>query len=123
MSDMFGRSDDIAVYHFWHKKTPSCPNGRYAIFLENGNVLYDGEMPYQDIPVRRITPGNITGTSFGYSPMFDLLVLQEAIDALYSAVATNQMTFGVQLIMAMKGSDIDFKQLARGLSFIEYANP
>jgi len=55
--------------------------------------------------------------------MFDLLVLQEAIDALYSAVATNQMTFGVQLIMAMKGSDIDFKQLARGLSFIEYANP
>jgi hypothetical protein len=55
--------------------------------------------------------------------MFDLLVLQEAIDALYSAVATNQMTFGVQLIMAMKGSDIDYKQMARGLSFIEYSNP
>jgi hypothetical protein len=33
------------------------------------------------------------------------------------------MTFGVQLIMAMKGSDIDYKQLSRGLSFLEYANP
>jgi hypothetical protein len=72
--------------------------------------------------VRRITPGDLIGTSFGYTPMFDILVIQEAIDALYSAVATNQLTFGVQLIMAMKGSDIDFKQLAKGLSFIEYSN-
>lgn len=50
--------------------------------------------------------------------MFDMIVLQEAIDALYSAIATNQMTFGVQLIMALKGSDLDYKQLAKGLSFI-----
>jgi len=55
--------------------------------------------------------------------MFDILVIQEVIDALYSAVATNQLTFGVQLIMGMKGMDIDFKQLSRGLSFIEYSDP
>lgn len=123
MSDMFGRSDDIAVYSFWHKRTAGLKYGRYVLFLQDGTVLWDGPLQYRQIPVRRITPGNIAGTSFGYTPMFDLLVIQEAIDALYSAVATNQMTFGVQLIMAMKGSDIDFKQLSRGLSFIEYANP
>ena len=121
--EMFGKSDDIAIYHFWHNKDASLTQGRYVIFLEDGTVLFDGPLPYQEVPVRRITTGDIMGTSFGYSPMFDLLVLQQAIDALYSAVATNQLTFGVQLIMAMKGSDIDFKQLSRGLSFIEYSNP
>lgn len=121
--DMFGTSDDIAVYHFWHKRDAALPNGRYVVLLEDGTVLFDGDLPYESIPVRRITTGDLMGTSFGYSPMFDLLVLQEAIDALYSAVATNQMTFGVQLIMAMKGQDIDYKQMARGLSFLEYTNP
>lgn len=122
-AEMFGQSDDIALYHFWHKRTPGLVNGRYTICLEDGTVIFDGDLPYRDIPVRRITTGNIQGTSFGYSPMFDLLVLQESIDALYTAVATNQMTFGVQLIMVMKGQDIDYKQMARGLSFIEYTNP
>lgn len=122
-AEMFGQSQDIAVYHFWHKRSPSLPNGRYVICVQDGTVLFDGDLPYRDIPVRRITTGDLQGTSFGYSPMFDLLVLQQAIDALYTAVATNQMTFGVQLIMAMKGSDIDYKQLARGLSFIQYSDP
>lgn len=120
---MFGQSDDIAIYHFWHKRDASLPDGRYVICLQDGTVLFDGDMPYAQIPVRRITTGDLIGTSFGYSPMFDLLVLQQAVDALYSAVATNQLTFGVQLIMAMKGQDIDYKQMARGLSFIQYSSP
>lgn len=122
-SELLEKSDDIAVYTLWHKRNSSVPNGRMIIFLEDGTVLYDGDLPFKHITVRRITPGELVGSSFGYTPMFDLLVIQEAIDALYSAVATNQMTFGVQLIMAMKGSDIDFKQLSKGLAFIEYANP
>lgn len=116
-------SDEIAVYHFFHKRTASVPNGRYTIFTETGDILFDGELPYKNVTVRRICPGEILGSPFGYTPMFDLLVIQEAIDALYSAIATNQITFGVQLIMAMKGSDIDYKQLARGLSYLEYSNP
>jgi len=122
-SEMFMESDDIALYHFWHKRTPSLPRGRYVICLDDGTVLYDGPLPYKSIPVRRITTGDLQGTSFGYTPLFDLIVIQEAIDALYSAVATNQLSFGVQLIMAMKGSDIDYKQLSQGLAFIEYADP
>jgi hypothetical protein len=74
--EMFGSSDDIAIYHFWHKKDATLPNGRYVICLEDGTVLFDGDLPYESIPVRRITTGDLMGTSFGYSPMFDLLVLQ-----------------------------------------------
>ena len=122
-SNLFGQSDDIAVYSFWHKKTSSLPNGKLVLCLEDGTVILDGDLPYDSIPVRRICPADLIGSPFGYTPLFDLIVLQEAIDALYSAVATNQLTFGVQLIMAMKGSDIDFRSLARGLSFIEYSDP
>lgn len=122
-TNLFGQSDDIAIYTFWHRKSAALNDGRMVICLEDGTVLYDGPLPYNVIPVRRIVPGELIGSSFGYTPSFDLLAIQEAIDSLYSAVTTNQMTFGVQLIMAMKGSDIDFKQLSRGLSFIEYANP
>jgi hypothetical protein len=116
-------SDEIAVYHFFHKRTASVPDGRYTVFTESGDILYDSPLPYRNVTVRRICPGDVLGSPFGYTPMFDLLVIQEAIDALYSAIATNQTTFGVQLIMAMKGSDIDYKQLARGLSYLEYSNP
>lgn len=117
------KSDEIAIYHFYHKKTPSLPNGRYTIFTETGDILYDSSLPYGAVTLRRICPSEILGSPFGYTPMFDLMIVQQAIDALYSAIATNQITFGTQLIMAAKGSDIDYKQLARGLSLIEYANP
>lgn len=116
-------SDEIAVYQLFHKRNQSMPNGRYIVFTEDGSILFEGDLPYKSVTLRRICPGEILGSPFGYTPMFDLMVIQQAIDALYSAIATNQITFGVQLIMAMKGSDIDYKQLARGLSFIEYSNP
>lgn len=116
-------SGEIPIYEFYHKKSNALPNGRKVVFIQDGTILYDGPLGVNGIPVRRICPGDLIGSPYGYTPMYDLLVIQEAIDALYSAVVTNQITFGVQLIMAMKGSDIDFKQLSRGLSFIEYATP
>lgn len=115
--------DIIAVYEFFHKRTASVPNGRYVSFLEDGTVLSDQGLQYKTIPVRRICPGVHQGTPFGYTPIFDLLGMQKAIDALYSAVLTNQMTFGVQSIMSMKGSDIDFRMISNGLGVIEYSMP
>lgn len=122
-SGLLEDSLDIPVFEFYHKKSNAVPGGRKVVFIQDGTVLYDGPLGVNGVPVRRISPGELVGSPYGYTPMFDLLVIQEAIDALYSAVTTNQITFGVQLIMAMKGGDIDFKQLARGLSFIEYATP
>lgn len=118
-----GRSDLIAVYEFFHRKSPSVPAGRYVKFLEDGTLLSDQELQYREIPVRRIAPGVIHGSPFCYTPIFDLLGVQKAIDALYSAVLTNQLTFGVQAIMAMRGSDLDFRMLSQGLGVIEYTLP
>jgi hypothetical protein len=45
--EMFGDSDDIAIYHFWHERDPSLPNGRYVVLLEDGTVIFDGDLPYK----------------------------------------------------------------------------
>jgi hypothetical protein len=115
-------TSDIPVYEFFHRKTESMPQGRYILYLNSETVLMDTAMPYRRIPVYRISPGEILGTPYGYTPMFDLLPLQDATNSLYSTVLTNQNAFGVQNILNPRGNDIRATQLSGGLNFIEY-NP
>lgn len=122
--EMFAYDDteDIPVYEFYHRKTESMPRGRYLLFLDYDVVLMDAPMPYRSLPVYRIAPGDILGTAYGYTPMFDLLPIQEAVNSLYSTVLTNQHAFGVQNIYVPRNSDISLKSLEGGLNIIE-GNP
>lgn len=117
-------SDDcIAVYEFRHAKTPACPNGRLVKMTEGGTVFFTSDLPYEDLNVRRLSAGELIDTPFSYGPLFDLLAIQEVIDALYSAVTSNQMTFATQLIWALKSADFDYRQLSHGISLIEGNDP
>ena len=113
-------SDLVAVYEFYHRRSDSLPSGRLVSFIDDEVVLYDGPLPYKNVPIYRIAPGNFIGTVYGYSPAFDLLGLQEAVDALYSVIVTNQTTFGVQNILIPSGHNIAVSQLAGGMNVIEY---
>jgi len=113
---------DIPVYEFFHKKTESMPNGRYIMYLSPDVVLMDTVMPYRTLPVYRISPGDILGTPYGYTPMFDLLPIQDAVNSLYSTVLTNQSAFGVQNVLSPRGNDIRVNQVSGALNFVEY-NP
>lgn len=113
-------SDDVPVYEFFHKRTESMPNGRYTIYLDHNITLMDEIMPYDDLPVYRITPSSILGSPYGYTDLFDILPIQDAINAMYSTVLTNNATFGVQSIMSPQGSNIKINQIAEGLNHIEY---
>jgi hypothetical protein len=84
-------------------------------------------------PIRTISPGrvyrneaisasDILGTPFGYSPMFDVLPLQEGINTLYSTILSNQNAFGVQNIYVPRGADVNIQTLAGGLNIVE-GNP
>lgn len=114
-------TDDVAVYEFFHKKTESLKKGRYILFLSSDIVLIDMPLPYQQLPVFRITPGNILGTPYGYTPMFDLFPLQEAINSLYSTILTNQNAFGVQNIWFPPGSNNSIASLEGGMNIIQSA--
>jgi hypothetical protein len=112
-------TDDVPVYEFYHKKTESMPDGRYILFLTSDIVLLDSPMPYRQLPIYRIAPSDILGTPFGYTPMFDILPLQDAINSLYSTILTNQHAFGVQNIYVPRGADVTFSALAGGLNIVE----
>jgi len=112
-------TDDIAIYEFFHKVTESMPNGRYMLFCDAECVFLDAKMPYREIPVYRITPNDILGTPYGYSPMFDIYPIQEGINALYSTIMTNQNTFGVQNIWMPEDADIQVASLKGGMNVIK----
>lgn len=112
-------TDDIAVYEFYHRRSEALPDGRYLLFLDDRVTLYDGPMPYRKLPIFRIAPSDVLGTPYGYTSVFDLLPLQEAINALYSTILTNQNAFGIQNILVPRGADITFSQLTGGLNIIE----
>jgi carbon monoxide dehydrogenase subunit G len=115
----FDQTEDVAIYEFYHRKTESMPKGRYLSFLDDNMVLMDTPLPYRALPVYRIAPSDILGTPYGYTSMFDLLPIQEALNSLYSTVLTNQHAFGVQNVYVPRGADISLKSLEGGLNIIE----
>lgn len=113
------QTDDVPVYEFYHKKTESMPQGRYVLGLTSSIILYDGPMPYKKLPIIRVAPSDFLGSPYGYTPMFDLLPLQEALNSLYSTILTNQSAFGVQNIYVPRGADISYQALEGGLNIVE----
>lgn len=115
----YNETDDVSVYEFFHARTEAMPNGRYLLFSDEKSIFIDMALPYPEIPIYRISASDILGTPFGYSPMFDILPLQEGINMLYSTILTNQNAFGVQNIYVPRGADITVNALAGGLNIIE----
>lgn len=113
-------TDDIPVYEFFHRKTESMPEGRYMLYLDSDIILMDTNMPYRELPIYRIAPSDILGTPFGYTSMFDLLPIQDAVNSLYSTVLTNQNAHGVPNILNPMGNNVSPQQLEGGMGFIEY---
>jgi hypothetical protein len=115
----YDETDDVVVYEFYHKKTESMPDGRYMMFLDRNIILLDSPMPYRSLPIYRISPSDILGTPFGYTPMFDLLPIQDSVNSLYSTILTNQQAFGVQNVYVPRGADVSIRSLEGGLNIVE----
>lgn len=118
----FDITEDVPVYEIFHKTNEVLPEGRYLLYLNKDCVLEDTIMPYEELPVYRITSSEMLGSPYGYTDMFDILPLQEAINSLHSTILTNNSTFGVQNVISPTGSNIKLSQLEGGLNHIEY-NP
>lgn len=113
------KTTDVPVYEFIHSKTEAMPDGRYLLFLDDETVLIDQPNPYPQLPVFRISARDVMGTSFGYSPLFPLLQIQDAINATYSSILSNQAAFAVQSIWVQNGSNINPKSMEGGMNIIE----
>lgn len=118
----YDKTNDVPVYEFFHKPTEALPKGRYVIYLSDDIILSDTVLPYKKLPIFRITPSEVLGTAFGYTSMFDLLPIQDAVNSLYSTILTNQSNFGVQNVYSERGSDVRVEQIQGGMNFIQ-GNP
>ncbi len=112
-------TDLIPIYEFYHRATDAVPEGNYMLFLSENIILKDEAMPYRSLPIYKVSPSTIMGTPYGYSNMFDLLPIQDVLNSLYSAVATNQAAFAVQNIVATKGSGLNLQEISSGMNLME----
>lgn len=119
MPSRAGKSDLVALYTFYHKKSPAVPEGKLVYFTETDKLL-SASLPYSELPVYRITPAQMESTALGYTQGFDILGLQEGYDELFSAVLSNNMNFARQCILIPREADINYRDLSDGLSAIEY---
>lgn len=110
----------VFVYEFFHKRTESMPDGRYLLYLSDEIVLLDTPMPYRSLPIYALKFADVLGTPLGYTDMFDLLPLQDALNAMYSAILTNNAAFAVQNITGPTGANVTVTELAGGLNYVEY---
>lgn len=113
------QTDDIPVYELFHRKTESLPEGRYILFCSEDSILIDTKLPYRQIPVFRISPSDILGTPYGYTPMFDIFPIQEAINATVSAIMTNQNAFAVQSLFVPRTADLAVNSFGEGMTIYE----
>ena len=111
-------SDMINVYKFYHKRNAVLPKGKYAIFFRE-EILEEGGLPFQEIPVHRVTAGEMDDVVFGYSPCIDILGLQEANNDMFSAILTNNRAFARQIIAVQRDAGVNHRQVSEALSVLE----
>lgn len=116
----FDKTDLIPVYEFYHRRSEAMPEGRYILFADSESIMIDSPLPYKDIPIYRLAYGTILGTPFGYTPLFDILPIQDAMNSLHSTILTNQTAFGVQNIGVPRGSSINISEVSGGLNLLEF---
>lgn len=118
----FNDTELCEFYTFYHKPTSSLPNGRLIQFVHD-QILIDSTLPYDEIPLSKVSPEQDFQSCFDNSPLLDLLPLQKAIDTLASTLLTNNAATGVQHIWSKKGSGINIQDISSGLQLIESEEP
>lgn len=116
-------NETIPMFYAFHEKTPSVPKGRFLMFADPTTILEDDTLEgagYDEVPLYDNVPSTMAGSPFGYTVAFDIIPLQQQMNELVSAVTTNNINFATQCVMAPKGSNLHYQNLATGMTFIEW---
>ncbi len=110
--------DTISEYVFYHRKTSALPQGRMIKFVK-GVKLFDGPLPYKNVPVRRLCASPLADTIYGFTLAWDLLSVQDGIDTLHTTLMSNNKTFGIQSIWARTGDSFQVSTLGQGMQLLK----
>jgi hypothetical protein len=123
VSDKTPESDLIAVFTYYHAKTPAVAMGRKMRYLASGVPLDDDSLPYDEIPVWPLFPSEVIGTALGYGPLSSLGSSQEAFNKMLSMAATTLFTHGVSNIAVAKGMNMEATDFGGGNKIFEVDVP
>lgn len=118
---MIDDPDFVYKYHLYHARTPSLEQGRHTVICAR-QVLSDGPLVYDKVPVFRLKAGSVLDTCLADSPAIDLLPLQQGIDALFSALTTNAVNNAKQMIFC-PDPNIDIKYNDNGQAVVVASAP
>jgi len=107
--------DMVEVYTLLHDRTLAVPQGRLTVVVGT-EAIEDIALPYREMPIVHFQPAKLQETVVGDSPVTSLLSLQQAIDALYSALISNNLSYAKQNIWSP--SPIQVEALGEGFNNI-----
>jgi hypothetical protein len=114
-------STDVAVWHLLHGPTQACPQGRYVICTGKDILLFEGPLPFDELPVYEMVPEEfLEAGSLGYASVWDLLGLQKAFDGMNSTALSNFDAFGTNDLLLQEGTEISLEEVHGGLNAIRY---
>lgn len=113
--------DVVDFWEFYHERTRLCPDGVYFCYVGKKALMEPGPLPKwcAGKPVYRIIPARHLTTSFGYTPAFDLLGVQEAINAEVSTIVTNHANLGPTKLWMKSGDVANLADLEPGWSVVQ----
>jgi hypothetical protein len=112
-------SDLIRIWKVYGAKSPAKEEGRFFTCLEDGTVLFDSDLPFDEIPAIPCDPAYELKKKFGHTPAIDMLGLQDGIDGLLSSILTSAFTYASNPLWNKKGQNIDYTELPSGQVVIE----
>ena len=120
MSPNTAKTDMVAVSYFIHKRSLVLPFGRKMCFIDDETILDDGHLDTDDFPLDSMIVRDTRLTNFGYTPFFDILVLQRMFDVITNAIASNIVAFATINILIPDGADFSPADVTGGMNFIKY---
>lgn len=112
--------DLIPMYTLFHRKSDALPDGKYATFLSKDIMLYEGNLPYDEVPDVTISPGKILRSPYGESGMHHVMGMQDTYDNVASSITTNNVAAGTQIIMVPEETDYTIDAVLEGLAILRY---
>ena len=111
----------VEVLELYHERTPAVPNGRHTVVLGD-IVLFDGPLPYRDIPIYCCAPSQELGVALGYSGAWDLLAISQVYDSVMSNLITVSDAGAIPNWLCDRAQQIDVKDLEGRLGVVEYTS-
>ncbi len=106
----------VLCHYFFHRRSAAMPLGLQAVFLSPTCVMeFDAlEKCYWHLPIHQFSSGELKGTPWSYTDLWEAMASQDLASDIQSSLATNIVSFAKQLISAEADQDLNVNDIGNG---------